>query len=912
MATSQPSFSYDVFLSFRGADTRKGITDHLYTALKQACIRTFRDDDGMERGKLLKPELNKAIQESAISVIVFSEGFAFSKWCLDEVMMIMYEHETSSSRHEVVPVFYNVDPSDVRNQTGSFAEAFYVYDYEVNAETNLEKKRELLEKVGTWRDSLKKAATFTGIVLTHGYEAKFIIDIVNVIKKKLDYKTLYVEEKLLGIKENVEEIESWLQDPSPDEVILLIDGMGGIGKTTIAKCIYNSNSRYYNRSCFLANINETSNQPGGLLRLQSQLLSTILNSGKEETIWNVDEGTKKVADAISNKEVLLILDDVTTLQQIDALLGPQRFYPGSKVIITTRHKWLKTGFKVHPKIQSVRTLSAGDAIGLFSFYAFHQDQPTEPYVIQSQLFVNRYDVWEDTMRKLEAIPNPEIQRVLQISYETLADENDKDLFLHVACFFEGEEKDYIVKLLGQCDLYPVVGIRNLTDRCLLYVEYGRVKMHRLIKEMGREVVRQESPKNPGKRSRLWHHHDCFNVLKDHVGTDKVEGFMLDMQKIKEGKPSLPIKTNNPGKRSFQEYLGKTMHGEEADFKIGALETMKNLMLLQLNHVTFSGKCKNLPKKLRLLSWPGFSLKAIPCDISLEKLVVLDMSYSKLKRVWDDFKFIGTLKILNLSYSVELIKTPDFGGLPGLESLILKGCVRLKKVEESIAYLKELVLLDLTNCRSLGEFPCLPSSLVSLRMSGCQNLGVLKRVQCLESVSSFPVLQDVNLSYCNLLDNSFPNDWSSLVSLVNVNIDGNNVTSLPKCIQTLPEILTLSVERCSKIQSILSLPTSVFALYISHNESLQKVNLSQNSGIVVSHVNCKNLYHMEGRYNLQSINKVDMKIIRYLGLEPNAFQGMELGIQVLHEFGIFSTYVPEKQIPPCFMYKEKGQQISFKD
>ncbi|CAI9298947.1 unnamed protein product [Lactuca saligna] len=762
------------------------------------------------------------------------------------------------------------------------------------------------------------------------YEAEFIIDIVNVIRKKLDYKALYIEDKLVGIRDNVAAIECWLQDPSPNAVILLIDWMGGIGKTTIAKCIYNSNIFKYDVSCFLANINDTSNQPGGLLRLQSQLLSTILKTKREETIWNVHEGTIKITNAICNKAVLLVLDDVTTLQQLVALLGPQSFYPGSKVIITTRHKWLLTAFKVHPKVQSVQTLSTHDSIELFSLYAFNRDQPIEPYTVQSKLFVhhcmghplalkvlgsslhgNTKDVWEDTMRKLQVVPNPEIQKVLQISFETLSDDKDKDLFLHVACFFEGEEKEYIVKLLAQCDLYPVVGIKNLMDRCLLNVEHGRVTMHQLIKEMGREVVRQESPKDPGKRSRLWQDEDCFNVLRDNSGTKKVEGLMLDMLNMKDAKSTSAITINNLGKRSFEEYLGKTRYGNDAILKSRALEKMKNLMLLQLNYVTFSGTCKKLPKKLRLLRWHGCSLEAIPGDTSLEKLVILDMSDSNLKRVWDGFKFIGSLQILNLSYSSELIETPDFVGLPGLERLILTGCTSLIKIDESIAYLKELVLLDLTNCRNIRDIPCLPRSLESLQMSGCPNIAFPRQVRCLELISSFSLLKNMDLSDCNLLDDSFPNNWSGLVSLVYLNIDGSKVTSLPKCIQTLSKIRTLSVECCSKIQSILGVPESVDTLYIRNNISLKKVQPAPNSRTLVYHDKCENLCDMVGRYKLQSIEKVERKIIRYLGLELNAVQGMELGLEVLHEFGIFSTFVPEEQIPSSFMFNKKGPKFSFK-
>lgn len=95
----------------------------------------------------------------------------------------------------------------------------------------------------------------------------------------------------------------------------------------------------------------------------------------------------------------------------------------------------------------------------------------------------------------------------------------------------------------------------------------------------------------------------------------MEGLTLDIQKILEA---------------------QSRDNDDAYFQISALEKMKSLILLQLKNVGFSGKYKKFPRKLRLLSWHGFSLKALPGDISLEKLVILDMSYSKLTRVWDDF------------------------------------------------------------------------------------------------------------------------------------------------------------------------------------------------------------------------------------------------------------------------------------
>ncbi|KAL4588385.1 hypothetical protein LXL04_001269 [Taraxacum kok-saghyz] len=447
VATAQPSFSYDVFLSFHGEDTRENFTDHLYTALKQVSIHTFYDD-AIERGKLLKSELKKVIHESAVSLIVFSKNYASSKLCLDEVSLIIEEHETSSSKHEVIPVFYNVDLSDILHQTGSFKNAFDGYDDLIKEEKNLREKIKLLNKVGEWRDSLEKAATFAGIEIKARSDSNFINNIVNVVIKKIDIKSPYIKDKLVGIKDDVAKIESWLQDPSPHAAVLIIHGMGGIGKTTIAKHIFNNlnHGTNYDASCFLANINDMSNQHGGLISLQSHLLSEVSNKKNEETIWNLEEGTKKVTDAISNKKVFLILDDVTTSEQLDVLLGPKSFYRGSKVIITTRHAWLLSkAFRVPPKVHYATTLSTDEAIELFILHAFHQDQPSKPYtdltmllvhhckgvplalkVLGSSLHGREVDAWKATVCKLEGIPLHELQEGLLIDTKTVKEEEIKE------------------------------------------------------------------------------------------------------------------------------------------------------------------------------------------------------------------------------------------------------------------------------------------------------------------------------------------------------------------------------------------------------------------------------------------------------------------------------------------------------
>ncbi|XP_050387314.1 TMV resistance protein N-like [Argentina anserina] len=174
--TSAPSGSStdDVFLSFRGEDTRKTFTDHLYTALINAGFHTFRDDHELERGENINAELAKAIQKSRGYVIVFSRDYISSRWCLDELIMILELKRTSN--HVVLPVFYHISPSQLRDQAKTLAEHPKY------------KGKQSLEKLNSWHAAIGEVADLAGFVLeteADRHEAKFIERIVGVVQKKL-------------------------------------------------------------------------------------------------------------------------------------------------------------------------------------------------------------------------------------------------------------------------------------------------------------------------------------------------------------------------------------------------------------------------------------------------------------------------------------------------------------------------------------------------------------------------------------------------------------------------------------------------------------------------------------------------------------------------------------------------------
>ncbi|RVW62906.1 TMV resistance protein N [Vitis vinifera] len=148
---STHGYDYDVFLSFRGEDTRKNFTDHLYSALVANGVRTFRDDEELERGEIITTELLDAIEKSKIFIVVFSKYYAHSKWCLNELVKIV--DRLMVMRHTVLPIFYHVEPSEVRKQTGSYGEAFVNHEQDVDVEK---------EKVEKWKAALREAGNISG------------------------------------------------------------------------------------------------------------------------------------------------------------------------------------------------------------------------------------------------------------------------------------------------------------------------------------------------------------------------------------------------------------------------------------------------------------------------------------------------------------------------------------------------------------------------------------------------------------------------------------------------------------------------------------------------------------------------------------------------------------------------------
>ncbi|CBI17262.3 unnamed protein product, partial [Vitis vinifera] len=493
------------------------------------------------------------------------------------------------------------------------------------------------------------------------------------------------------------------------------------------------------------------------------------------------------------------------------------------------------------EVYEVEELNFEQARELFSLFAFRQNLPKQDFihlsdrvvyychglplalkVLGSLLFNKTILQWESELCKLEREPEVKIQIVLKLSFDGL-DYTQKKIFLDIACCFKGEDKDFVSRILDGCNLYAESGIKALYDKCLISFSKNKILMHDLIQEMGRNIIRSESPYDPTKWSRLWDPSDVCRAFTMGKGMKNVEAIFLDLSRSTPLQVSTKIFAKMKQLRLLKIYLGGYCGTREKQLKIILPEDFQ-----------FPAP------ELRYLHWEGYPLKSLPSYFLGVNLIELNMKDSNIKQlrqrnevylVFHDhiilfeinffFTKIHLLNQNSFCHSVWSNTFPEITeDMKYLGILDLSG-TGIKELPSSIQNLKSLWRLDMSNCLVTP-----PDSIYNLR-----SLTYLRLRGCCSNLEKFPknpegfcTLERLDLSHCNLMV-SIPSGISQLCKLRYLDI------SHCKMLQDIPELPSslreIDAHYCTKLE-MLSSPSSLL-----WSSLLKWFNPTSNE-----HLNCK--------------------------------------------------------------------------
>ncbi|CAN1811651.1 Disease resistance protein L6 [Linum perenne] len=876
--SSLPTGEYEVFLSFRGPDVRQTFADSLYSCLVRSKIRTFRDEEELRRGETIGPSLIQAITESKIYIPILTQNYASSKWCFQELakMVDCWKNGggAKGKQHIILPVFYLIDPRDVRHpDSGSYKEAFEQHSLEHDPETILE-----------WKDALQEVGKMKGWHVTHSDGHGAIIDkILAEVELHLRANYKLVTDELVGIDNHVDEVMKLLNLDSPNEKIVGIHGMGGLGKTTLAKAVYNKVSAQFERCCFLDNIRDMLSKTDGAIILQNKIISEILREDSYQA-RNASSGIRIIKERVCRHKLLIVLDDVDEEFCFDDILGElSNFSMDSRFLITTSLVKLddKDMYWMHDHLRDLgraivreennqnpckrsRIWSNMDAIDMLKHKegtdcveALIVDMKGENLVLTNEEFKNLTRLRYLVVCNARLVGNfkdvlPNIRWLRMFDCESVpADLNLMKLvnLLLSGCSvtdgWKGWSELKVARKLKAVCLERCLNLKNVPDfsdcEGLEWLKFSECqKMHgeldiRNFKNLrGLEISNTKITKLKGEIGRLQH-----------------------LQHLNVSQSSLIEVPVGISKLSSLEYLDLTLtHPNKTDITEMLPESVKIL-------ASSSSFLYALPSSLT-------HLKSCYCDHLPNVANLTNLLQLRFRDVGiDEILGLGELKLLQL---LVIERAPNLVTLDGLENLVLlkelwvEGCTILKKLP-SLATLTRLEFLHVESCPIISEIHGVGEvweSLSLLDVRGCSSLIGIEALQTLVK------LEDLVLIGPELTE-TVPSSLSMFTKLRKLAISNVSLEKFPD-LSNLKNLRDLWINNCSELIEVTGLETLELLelLNMKGCRSIRKLpDLSALIKLATLNIRgCTQLTELRGLGRLESLEELSMSGCKLIKELPN--------------------------------------------
>ncbi|GLJ33262.1 hypothetical protein SUGI_0669290 [Cryptomeria japonica] len=850
---------YDVFINHRGPDVKHTLAATLYKTLTGMGLRVFLDKEELELGDFLPAEIEEAMRSASLHIAILSQNYAQSPWCLAELSFML------KTGIPIIPIFYHVEPADVRYATGVYAEAFSRYTG---------KGRYTLEKIEEWKDALNNVSyNVGGIIHNEDDEGSLLKKIVRCVLKVIKNVPFVVANHPIGLDEILTDFErTTLQSASSHDNVRVVGiwGMGGSGKTTLAKHLYNQKYKIMEKSSFLLDVRDAASK-SLLHNKQKKLLEDLGLHGV--SIENIEEGKGILASRLRSVRVLIILDDVDNPDQLNALVPKKESLGwGSLIVVTTRELEVLSSWGIS-FIYKMKALDPSHAQQLFCWHAFLQSSPLQEFkdlverflnvcnglplslkVFGAQLYgVSNKDYWKTLLHKISRILDKDIKDRLKISYDAL-DCEEKQIFLDTACFFIGMNKTSAIAIWDGSGWSGLHSWEKLLNKCLVELDdYNDIRMHDHLRDLGREIANNQSP------SRLWSPQQIDQFINAGNG---VQGISI------RGVMATTYESTNKLEQFARCSQGGTLNTRRGSCSMALLCNLtRSLLGGKLNSQRRSHCQARSSLGLKIFHVEGKFNFQVLCDLSREMLWL--RLYNTEQINLQSLYSLENLRVLELSETRqvkiclrELWKT-DNNAPVQLRELVINNCSRFQGFPNSIGRLKHLKMIVVhsgNKMRSLPEEFCLLQSLERLTLTACLRLSLLPN-----SFGNLIRLGHLDLSHCENLS-SLPSSFGDLRNLGQLDLRNcKNLSSLPSSFGNLKTLVHLDLFHCGKLSS---LPSSFGNL-----KNLGHLDLScckELRKLPVSFKELRLLQHLDLSYclslTLESDIMENMMKLEYLNLE----------------------------------------------